>query len=274
MDPRIPEPPESPRLFRPRTVGEILRHAFELYGQHWKNLFAMVAVVMIPLAIGQALITDLWLDESLTREEIRDGVEVVVDGAFLAGIAASLVFLLFSVLGYTALQGAITRAAAGTFLGRDMDIGESLRFGLSRFWSILLVGVLTGLAVLGGFLLFIVPGFIFLTRFWVGVPALVIEDRRGREALKRSWNLVKGRSWPVFGTIVVVGIGTSLLSGLLTQLFGDSAVAQAIGGAIASIITTPYLALVSVLIYLDARVRNERYGPGDLEAELARSRAA
>ncbi len=130
MDPLIPEPPESPRLFRPRTVGEILSHAFQLYGQHWKNLFAMVAVVMIPLAIGQALITDLWLDESLTSEEIRDGVTVVVDGAFFAGIAASLVFLLFSVLGYTALQGAITRAAAGTFLGRDMDIGESLRFGL------------------------------------------------------------------------------------------------------------------------------------------------
>jgi hypothetical protein len=271
MDPMIPEPPESPRLFRPRTVGEILRHAFELYGKHWKNLFAMVAVVMIPLAIGQALITEFWLSESLTREEIRDGVEVVVDGAFFAGIAASLVFLLFSVLGYTALQGAITRAAAGTFLGRNMDIGESLRFGLSRFWSILLVGLLTGLAVLGGFILLIVPGFIFLTRFWVGVPALVIEDRRGREALKRSWNLVKGRSWPVFGTIVVVGIGTSLLSGLLTQLFGDSAVAQAVGGAIASIITTPYLALVSVLIYLDARVRKERYGPADLEAELTRT---
>lgn len=272
MDPLIPEPPESPRLFRPRSVGEILRHAFELYGQHWKNLFAMVAVVMIPLAIGQALITDLWLNESLTREEIRDGVTVVVDGAFFAGIAASLVFLFFSVLGYTALQGAITRAAAGTFLGRDMDIGESLRFGLARFWSILLVGLLTGLAVLGGFLLLIVPAFIFLTRFWVSVPALVIEDRRGREALKRSWNLVKGRSWPVFGTIVIVGIGTSLLSGVLTQLFGDSAVAQAIGGAIASIITTPYLALVSVLIYLDARVRKERYGPADLEAELARTR--
>ncbi len=101
----------------------------------------------------------------------------------------------------------------------------------------------------------------------------MIEDRRGREALKRSWNLVKGRSWPVFGTIVIVGIGTSLLSGLLTQLFGDSAVAQAFGGAIASIITTPYLALVSVLIYLDARVRKERYGPADLEAELARTRA-
>lgn len=273
MDPRIPEPPESPRLFRPRSVGEILRHAFELYRTHWKNLFAMVAVVVVPLAIAQALITDLWLDESLTREEIRSGVEVTVDGAFVAGIAASLVFLLFSVLGYTALEGAVTRAAAGTFLGRDMDIGESLRFGLARFWSIILVGVLVGLAVIGGFILLIVPGFIFLTRFWVSVPALVIEDRRGREALRRSWNLIKGRSWPVFGTIIVVGIGTSILSGLLTQLFGDSVLAQAIGGAIASIITTPYLALVSVLIYLDARVRKERYSSADLEAELARTHA-
>jgi hypothetical protein len=154
-----------------------------------------------------------------------------------------------------------------------MDIGESLRFGLSRFWSIILVGVLVGLAVVGGFILLVVPAFIFLTRFWVSVPALVIEDRRGREALKRSWNLVKGRSWPVFGTIIVIGIGTSLLSGLLTQLFGDSVVAQAAGSAIASIVTTPYLALASVLIYLDVRVRKERYSPADLEAELASTRS-
>jgi hypothetical protein len=78
----------------------------------------------------------------------------------------------------------------------------------------------------------------------------------------------------VFGTIIVIGIGTSVLSGVLTELFGDSVVAQAAGSAIASIVTTPYLALASVLIYLDVRVRKERYSPADLEAELARSRAA
>jgi hypothetical protein len=272
MDPFIPEPPESPRLFRPRTVGEILRHAFELYGRHWRNLLAMVAFVVIPLAIAQALIAEFWLSESVTRVEVRGGVEVTVGGAFWAAIALSLVILLFSVLGYTALEGAITRAAAGTFLGRDMDIGESLRFGLSRFWSIILVGVLVGLAIVGGFLLLVVPAFVFLTRFWVSVPALVIEDRRGREALKRSWNLVKGHSWPVFGTILVVAIGSGLVNGLLTAPFGDSVVARAVGGAIASILTTPYVALVGVLIYLDVRVRKEQYGPDDLEAELARTR--
>ena len=50
-----------------------------------------------------------------------------------------------------------------TFLGRDLEIGESYRYGFARFWSIVLVGLLSGLAIAVGFLLLIVPGFIVLT---------------------------------------------------------------------------------------------------------------
>jgi hypothetical protein len=32
----------------------------------------------------------------------------------------------------------------------------------------------------------------------------------------------------------------------------------------------PYTALVGILIYLDVRVRKERYGPAELERDLAR----
>ena len=56
MDPTIPEPPESPRLLRPRSVGELLTDAFELYRRHWQNLFVIVAVIVIPLSFLQVLV--------------------------------------------------------------------------------------------------------------------------------------------------------------------------------------------------------------------------
>ena len=270
MDPQIPEPPGSPRLFRPRRVGEILTDAFGLYRRHWQNLIVTVAVIVIPLSFAQVLIADLWIREGLTREELQNGAEVV-SGRLVAGALASLVFGIIAILMWTVLAGAITRAAAGTFLGRDLEIGESYRYGLARFWSIVLIGVLSALAIVGGFILLIVPGFIVLAHLTCVIPALAIEDRRGREALRRSWDLVRGFGWPVFWTIIVAGLLTGLVNGIVTAPFGDNWAARSIAASIASVLTMPYTALVGILIYLDLRVRKERYSPDDLERDLARA---
>lgn len=270
MDPQIPEPPGSPRLFRPRRVGEILSDALGMYVRHWQNLIVIVAVIVIPLSFVQVLVADTWIREGLTRESVEEGVEVV-SGQLIAGAIASLVVGIIAILMWTVLAGAITRAAAGTFLGRDLEIGESYRFGLARFWSIVLVGVLSALAVAGGFILLIIPGFIVLAHLTCVIPALVIEDQRGREALRRSWGLVRGFGWRVFGTIIVAGLLTGLVSGLLTAPFGDNWAARSLAASIASVLTMPYTALVGILIYLDLRVRKERYSATDLDRDLARA---
>ena len=269
MEPRIPEEPGSPSLLRPRGVGEILGDAFRLYARHWQNLFVIVAVIVIPLSFAQVLLGEFWIREGLTEEELRDGVEVVVDGGFVAFGLASLVVGVFSILMWTVLTGAITRAAAGTFLGRDLEISESYRYGFARFWSIVLVAVLSTLAIALGFLLLIIPGFIVFTYLYCGIPALVIEDKRGREALRRSWNLVRGRGWPVFGTFIVAAVLSGIVNGVLTAPFGDNWAARSIGASIASVLTMPFMALVGVFIYLDLRVRKEGYSAGDLERDLA-----
>lgn len=268
MDSPIPEPPDSPRLFRPRSVGEILSHAFELYRLHWRNLALTVALIVVPLAIIQVLFVDLVIDDAFGETVRRDGREVLDAGAG-AAIAAGLVTAIATVLMWAVVTGAITRAAAGTFLGRDLDIGESYRYGLARFWSIVLVGVLSALAIAVGFLLLIVPGFIVLTFLACAIPVLVIEDRRGREALRRSWDLVRGFGWHVFGTIVVATLLNGLVSSLLTAPFGDNYAARSLAAAIASAITMPFMALVGVFLYLDLRVRKERYSAADLERDLA-----
>jgi hypothetical protein len=269
MDPRLPEPPGSPRLLRARGVGEILVDAFEIYRRHWQNLIGIVAVVVVPLTILQVVLVDAFVDD-VQVEELADGT-VQVTGDVGSAVAGGIVFAVVFTLAFMVLTGAMTRAAAGTFLARDLTIAETYRFGFARLGSILLVAVLTVLAVIGGFILLIIPGFIVLTRLWVSTAAVVIEDRRGREALKRSWNLVTGYSWPVFGAIIVSGLLTGLFSGLLTAVFPDNLVGQAIGQTIATILTTPYSVLVGILIYFSLRVRKEGYGVEDLERDLART---
>lgn len=281
MDPSIPEPPGSPRLLRARGVGEILVDAFTLYRLHWRNLLAIVAIVIVPLTLVQVLVTDVVLGETEIERRVSEGtngVEITVtnlSGSDVAALVlAGLTVLVVSVLTWAILTGAITRAAAGTFVGRDLRMDESYRYGVARLGSIILIGVLVALAVLAGLIVFVIPGIFVLTRLSVSIPALVLEDRRGTDALRRSWNLVKGFGWPVFGAIIVSALLTGLFGSLLAALFPDNFAGQAVAETIAAVLTIPYSVLVGILIYFSLRVRKEGYGIDDLERELARTAPA
>src|ERR687897_320399 len=54
-----------------------------------------------------------------------------------------------------------------------------------------------------GFILLIIPGLILITIWSVGAPAIVAEGAGPIEAFGRSWRLVRGDAWPVFGTLLV-----------------------------------------------------------------------
>jgi hypothetical protein len=97
----------------------------------------------------------------------------------------------------------------------------------------------------------------------------VIEDRRGREALKRSWNLVSGHFWHAVAIILVATIMASLVTSLISSIGGDNWFVRWIFAAIAQIITAPFTALVGVLLYLDLRARKEALTANVLRAELA-----
>jgi hypothetical protein len=53
--------------------------------------------------------------------------------------------------------------------------------------------ILVGLASIGGLILFIIPGIYIGVRLAVSIEALVVEGRRGTQAMGRSWELVGGQ---------------------------------------------------------------------------------
>ena len=265
MSETIGQPGEA-ALPRPMGIGEILSTALQLYRRHWRTLLAIAAVVVVPITLLHYLFGDLVRTQG---ESTRNGV--VETASWAVGIAG-LVAALAGILMYLILTGAITRAVAAEVAGQDPTVEQSYRFGFHRLGSVLLVSVLVGLATIGGLILFIIPGIYIGFRLCVSIEALVVEGRRGTEAMGRSWGLVGGHWWHVFGTVVVGGLLTGIVNAVITSPFGTTGwFVQAVAAAVATVVTLPYSALVGVLLYLDLRARKESLTMEALRTDLQAS---
>ena len=273
--PPPPPPPPPPSAMGgpqgtipPKTLGEILSAAFNLYKANAASLILIVAIVVVPLTFISSLFSGVVFRGTTNAHD------VVIDRSFGFIVAGGLITALISVIIYAVLQAAILRAAAQATIGDPVDPQESYRFGFKRLGSVILVSVLVGLAVIGGLILLVIPGLIFLFFLSVSVPVLIVENRRGTDAMSRSWNLVKGHFWHVVGVLVVAGLITGVISSIIGAIGGNVWVVRWIFSAIGSIITAPFTALVSVLLYLDLRSRSEALTADTLRAELAAAGAS
>ena len=260
--------PGAAALPRPMGIGEILSTALQLYRRHWRTLLTIAAVVVVPLTLLQYLLGDLVRTQG---ETTRNGV--VETASWSVGIAG-LLAALAAILMYLVLTGAITRAVAAEVAGEDPSVEQSYRFGFHRLGSVLLVSVLVGLATIAGFILFIIPGIWIGVRLAVSVEALVVEGRRGTQAMGRSWELVGGHWWHAFGALVVAGLLTGVVNAVITTPFSNTSwFVQAVAAAVATVITLPYGVLVGVLLYLDLRARKEQLTLERLRTDLQASAA-
>jgi hypothetical protein len=118
----------------------------------------------------------------------------------------------------------------------------------------------------------------FWTMFSMSAAAVVLEHQGPAQALGRSWRLVRKSFWRVFGILLLAGIIVLVASSVLRLPFtvisaafssGSAPLAEAIrpsvaslvigavGSIIAGAITQPISAGVTVLLYVDLRMRRE-----------------
>ena len=255
-----------------RSLGDILSAAFEIYKNNATNLIVIVAVVVVPLQFISHLLSGVVFEPK--KETVTIGTVTVTQTtarSFGTGLLVLLITLAIGIIITSALQAAIIRAAAQTTVGDPVDVNESYRFGFAHFGSVFGASLLVGIVVAIGFILLVVPGIIFVTMLSVTIPVLVIERKGITASMSRSWELAKGHFWHVLGTIVVAGIITAVIGGLIGLIGGSNWFLGWIFGSIGQIIVAPFSAMVTVLLYLDLRTRSEALTSSQLRSELATS---
>lgn len=115
----------------------------------------------------------------------------------------SPVFYMVGMIFFIFASGAIIKIADKNI---ETNYGYAFKEGKSKAVSLLLVGLLVTLVILGGTVLLIIPGIIFSGYFLFSTFVLFHEGLRGRQSLIRSKELVKGNWWQVFWKSFIIGI--------------------------------------------------------------------
>lgn len=140
---------------------------------------------------------------------LRSGALDALGGA-LDGLATMLALVL-AVLSAVIIQGALVRATLAHDEGRAAGFAECARTGLAVAVPLFLLALVSGLGILLGLLLLIVPG-VFLYLAWsVAAPALVEEPLKPVAALRRSFELTRGARWKILALFLVAYVFYLLL---------------------------------------------------------------
>jgi len=239
-------------LSRPpsRLIGGRQANVIVLLGDAWsiykQRLGAFLGVMIIPTLITVILGAVLTGNGFLSLSLLFSG-QVVTGSGLLIFLAILFVIIIFIIQIWSQI------ALLYAIKDREENIGarEAYRRGWRKILSFLWVGLLAGLAVLGGFLLLIVPGIIFAVWFSLTSFVLIAEDIKGVKALRKSKEYVKGRWGGVFWRFLFIGALSIILSQILALVFAflPSSFKVGIIQLITGLFLTPLVMTYSFLVY-------------------------
>jgi hypothetical protein len=153
--------------------------------------------------------------------------------------------VLLSFVATAVVQGVLIEAVDQA---RTQRTGSLWQTAWKRAGALLGVSLLTGIGVGLGIFLMVVPGLILFTRWSLAVPAVMLEGRSPRDAMRRSRELVRGRGWQVFAIFLTVTVIAGLTS------FGIERALHPVLGlwaalTVASALTTPFAAHALNVVY-------------------------
>jgi hypothetical protein len=170
------------------SFGDLLGQSLDLYEKNWKKLSLLTLWVFLGVLIGE--IPNLGLAFLARNQETA-----VAIGMQLLGMLILLVCVLPPTirLNLVVLKLAKGEGAEATPWNKTFAL----------LLPTIIVSLLQGLLTLGGFILLIIPGIWLSVALGFATYALWDEGTKGLGALKRSYQLVKGRWWATLVRLLV-----------------------------------------------------------------------
>jgi hypothetical protein len=210
-------------------IGSVFEQVFQLYRKYFGLLIAIaILVLVIPIVLAN----------------------------LIAGSGASIFGTLFIVfVGIAAgayFQSVIIDLAREETDAKQFTLGSLFRAAVPVLLPVIGASILVGIAVAVGFILLIVPGFILLTFLAVVIPTIVVEKTPISSAFGRSYELVKGNAWQVFGVIAVLYLLTfvaGIVLGAIALAVSNTFAAQIFGSVIGQCLISPLFALAGAVLF-------------------------
>lgn len=251
-----------PEVLRPLSLGDVLDGAFTLYRRNFATFFLTALIPLAPVALA-------WL---VVPPMLGGGDEMIA--------TMQLLIMPYSLFAWLLISGGITHGGSVAWSGGTPTTGSLLGTGLRRLPAVAVTTLASYFLIMLGFLLLIIPGFILVALTFAVVPAVIVERLGPFAAIGRSSRLSKGARGRILAALIVGWIIIFLPTFAISFFFGFGAAAAAGAGAtegvrfvallsagtqVLSALTTPFLPLVSLLLYYDRRARTEA---PDIEAAL------
>jgi hypothetical protein len=167
------------------VVGEVVRESWHLFlGRFWRTLL-IVGLLLAPLELALAV-----LDPEFTS---RDGSGWVLWVIFSSSL---------TLVAFPWIIGAVVHDVAQ----EDRTTTDPYRHTARRLPDLVLSALVTTVGILLGTIAFVVPGLVLMARWALVVPLIVLEQAPWRVALRRSNELVRGRTGRVLAIFLVLTV--------------------------------------------------------------------
>jgi hypothetical protein len=244
---------------RPRSIAELVDASVQLFRRGFRELATIMAVGYIPWTAAVTFVSRRWT--------------TAADGQLPAFSFTLALVMLAAFLWLTVVNAACMAAASERYLGRQPEVGPSFQRAFSRAAPIIGASIVTWLLAGLGLILLIVPGFYFYARFAVSPAVALFEERSTGGALSRATTLSADRKVHVLGAIGAVLLITVIITLTIQAVIAllGSAVLSQIAEAAVGIVLTPLIAVVTVVVYYDLRIRTEGFDVELMEQQLRTS---
>jgi hypothetical protein len=211
------------------SVGWLWSATWKQYRDRLSVLFEIVLLPMLVIVLGYVL----------------RGLGFLFPLSILGGIVAAIgwIILFFSVLPVI------------FSIHHDAGADASYKATVPWFWAFVWVAIFEMVAVLGGFVMLIVPGIWLGVAFGLTAYVFAIEGRRGIDALRQSREYVKGYWWAFLGRSLLLGLAYYVVvlvvevpAGIFAGKFGAEIVVLFL-----ALLFIPFSAIYHYLIYQNLR---------------------
>jgi hypothetical protein len=203
---------ENFRLEKVRDFGLLFSDTFLFIKYNFKNLLKGMLYYVVPFGLLHGVVMGLLQYENLLS--IGNGSGIGANYSSSTVIYSTIASYFFMLVSYSVAIAFVTQYIK---LYRDkgannFEVNEVGKSMLNNIPKILGAIILSGIIVVLGFIILIIPGIYIAVCISLVVPIIIFEDETVGNGISACFNLIKNNWWNTFAFLFVIGLISSALN--------------------------------------------------------------